>query len=506
MYEEYTKHVNMAITNEIKQFVKDDVFRNSEYLFYNASNDSQIAYCTKCKHEFATIDLHHNERGICPICGASVTAKSLRYGRKNCLNEACFYYFEKSIIDSNVVVCKGYYVNKNYAVDYKNPKVACNLYAIYIFENRKATMLKKDWWSNNLEKRSSVYDFNQGWLATKMAHCSFESIGKAIKGTNFQYLPYKTFQGYYSMVKLFEEYSKHPCIEYLVKEGLGNLVKNKLDGDVTHRTVNWNGKTIFKILKISKLDLREIKSRKVHVTFEFLKVFHDAKKQKWGLSIEEVIKIATEYISYYDAFKDASKYSSMKKLLKYLSRQYAEHNGTKKDKHYYFEGSVLNKFNDYIADCKLLGMDINRGQVLFPKDLYIAHQNTTKQIKIKENKKYDAQIKERAESLEKYIFQYKGYLIRPAKSSLDLIEEGAALNHCVATHYTAPYAKGETNIFLVRKISEPDKPFCTVEVKNNKVRQAYIRDDKVPDNETLKFIDIFKSEKLKNKKKIRIPA
>lgn len=506
MYEEYLKHVNLNVTEQIKKFIKDEVFGESEYLFYNSSNDSQIAYCTKCEHEFTTIDLHHNERGICPICGASVTAKSLRYGRKNCSNEACFYYFEKSIIDSNVVVCKGYYVNKNYAVDYKNPKVACNLYAIYIFENRKTTMLKKDWWGNNLEKRSSVYDFNQGWLAPKMCYCSFESIEKAIQGTNLQYLPYKTFQGHYSMVQLFEEYSRHPCIEYLVKEGLGNLVEEKLNGYKTHRAVNWNGKTIFKVLKINKLDLREIKSKKVNVTFEFLKVLQDAKKQNWEVSTEEVVKIAKTYLSHYDELKKITEYSSIRKILKYLSKQYAKFNETKQDKHYYMEDSVLLKLKDYIADCKLLGMDVKKEQVLFPKNLYTAHQNTTKQIKIKENKKYDAQIKERAKSLENYIFQHEGYFIRPAKSSLDLIEEGAALNHCVATHYTAPYAKGETNIFFIRKVSEPDKPFCTVEVKNNEVRQAYIKDDKVPNNETLKFIDIFKLEKLNSKKKIRIPA
>ena len=55
--------------------------------------------------------------------------------------------------------------------------------------------------------------------------------------------------------------------------------------------------------------------------------------------------------------------------------------------------------------------------------------------------------------------------------------------------------------FFVRKLSEPDKPYCTVEVKDNTVRQSYIKDDKVPDKETLQFIEVFKKERLQMKKR-----
>lgn len=504
MYEEYFKHVSTDVSEDIKKFVRDEVFGNSEYLFVTKTKDGNRGYCTKCNSEYDVKYVAHNERGICPACGASVTSKSTRYGRKNCKNEACFYYFEKSMADPEVVVCKGYYVAKDYDQSYKSPKTEYTLVAIYIFESGNTKMLESNWSYYNgssWEERKSVYDFNRNGLAMKMCYCSFKSMEKAIQGTGFKYMPHKALQGHVSMVKLFEEYSKHPGIEYLIKEGFENLVEDKLKGYSTYSTVNWNGKTIFKILKINKLELREIKSKKICVTFEFLKVLQDAKKQKWGLSMEEAIEIASKYYAYYRTLKDASEYSSVKKLLKYFSKQYLKYNGAKKNRHYYDEGGVLNKFKDYVADCKILNMDVKREQVLFPKDLYTAHQNTTKQIKIKENKKYDAQIRKRARELEKNIFEKEGYLIRPAQSSLELIEEGTVLNHCVAAHYTIPYANGDTNIFLVRKSSEPNKPYCTVEVKDNKVRQAYIKDDKVPDKETLKFIDMFKSEKLQSEKR-----
>lgn len=506
-YKEYMDHISLNVSEEIKQFVRDEVFGKSEYLFVTKVDGKNKAYCSKCSHEYEIADVKQNETGICPICGSSLKVKLSRYGRKNCKNEACFYYFEKSVIDPNVVVCKGYYVMKDYTSDYKNLKVIYELCAIYVFEDKKATMLKNNWY-NGWEKKSSVFDFNQGWLAPKMCFCSFESIKKAIKNTSYRYMPYKMFQGYYSMVKLFGEYLKYPCIEYLAKEGFKKLVEDKLNGYPTYRTVNWNGKTIFKILKINKLDLREIKNKKVHVTFNFLKVFQDCKKQNWGLSIEEVIKVSTEYLYHYDAFKNLTQYSTIKKLLKYFSKQYDRYNGTPKDKHYYGEGSVLSNFRDYIADCKLLEMDITSEQVLFPKDLYTAHQNMTKQIKLKADETLNLKMKARMKSLEKYGFQYNGLMIRAASNSNELIEEGKALSHCVGT-YADRHARGETNIFFIRKISELDKPYFTIEIRQDKVIQVHGKNNRSPDAAVAEFVKEFTAEKLDNhkaKNRIKIPA
>jgi len=508
MNDEYLKHLNMNITEDIRKFVKNEVFGNSEYLFVSKVDGISKGYCTKCNHGYDIEDTLHNEEGLCPCCNANLIAKLTRYGRKNCRNEACFYYFEKSILDPKVIVCKGYYVTKDYDVDYKNPKVTYDLIAFYIFEDSKATMLKIDYWGHTWNLKSSIFDFNQGWLATKMTFCSFESIGKAIKDTNYKYLPYKIFQGNHSIIKLFGEFTKYPCIEYLTKEGLQKLVEDKLDGRKTYRTVNWNGKTIFKILKISKLDLREIKCKKVNVTFEFLKVFQDAKKQNWGISIEEVIKVSTKYLSYYDAFKNLTKYSSMKKLLNYFSKQYIKFNGTHKDWHYYSEGNVLSTFRDYIADCKFLGMDVTREQGLFPKDLYTAHQNTTKQIKLKADKTLNLKIKARMKSLEKFKFQYNGLMIRAAESSNELIEEGKVLSHCVGT-YAGSYARGETNILFIRKVSELDKPYYTIEVIKDKIIQVHGKNNRSPDGDVTEFISAFTEEKLNKqikKNRIKIPA
>ena len=47
-------------------------------------------------------------------------------------------------------------------------------------------------------------------------------------------------------------------------------------------------------------------------------------------------------------------------------------------------------------------------------------------------------------------------------TAAELIDEGSALHHCVAT-YAKEHLSGQTVIFFIRKKSEPDKPFYTLE-------------------------------------------
>ncbi|RJQ25542.1 MAG: hypothetical protein C4589_11120 [Peptococcaceae bacterium] len=102
----------------------------------------------------------------------------------------------------------------------------------------------------------------------------------------------------------------------------------------------------------------------------------------------------------------------------------------------------------------------------------------------------------------------QGLLIRPAQRSDELIAEGKALNHCVGT-YAKRYADGENILLLIRKISEPDKPYYTAEVRNRRVVQIRGIDNCHPDNQVKEFIKVFEAEKLQNKKvksRVRIPA
>lgn len=502
MYEEYLAHFSEEISDEIKNYATEEVLKFSRYIFTHKQGVQQYGYCTHCNNEFKTVGLKHNKQTECPVCKSTCTVKSSGRGRKYLVDRGYFVYYEKSLIDPNVVVARGIFAERSYRLDYKNVKTVCDATAWYVFEMGKSIMLTEGayWKGEKYKKTSKVYSFfDHTSFASIHKEYSRKSIKKAVKDTPFQYSTWEKYN-HEDMTEFFDLYSKAPCIEYLTKEGFSDIVCDKLEGYPTFRTINWRGKTIFKVLKISKQDLKELKCQSVQLTFSFLQVFQDVKKHKWNLDTKEIANVTRDYWNYYDSLLKVSKYSSMRKIINYLEKQYTYYNKVRNTRNYYDKGGVLINFRDYISDCVALGMDINNTRVLFPKNLYTAHQNTIKQIKIQQDRQYDILIKDRAKLLEKYIFNKNGLIIRPAESSKELIDEGAALHHCVGT-YAKRYAKGDTNIFVIRKETEPDKPYFTMEVnKYNEIVQVRGKNNRSPEEEVNILVGTFKEEKLKKKK------
>lgn len=507
MNEEYLKHISTEITEEMKKFVDDEVFGEKEYLFVENINGINQGHCTKCHNEYELKQNYkHNSGGICPICGAKLQVKLSRYGRKNCKNDACFYYFEKSILDSNTIVCKGYYVTRDY-IDYRNPTTEYLLEAIYLFSDKSGKMLKLNYsylWGESWSEKKTVFDFNQGWLAPKMCYISRKSIRKATKGTRFQYIPSKLLQGYHSTVKVFDEFAKYPWLEQIYKIGFTTIVEDKITGGYLYNCLNYRGKDIFKIVRLSRKDVKDIKESKACVTPLFIKLYQMQIKDKSGLSPEEVKNIEDHYRFNFAKLTDVLKYTTMKKAFKYMEKQYMKF----KEK-YYNKEQTLTTWSDYIENCIELEMDLKDEKNLFPKDVYNSHQNTMKQIKVKGDALIDAKIKKRVEKLMNYYFENEGLCIRPALNVEDLIQEGKTLGHCVATNYTKPYASGQTDIFFIRKISDINTPYFTIEIKKNKIIQVQGKGHCKPSSDVEKFIKEFTAEKLSNKKskvKISVPA
>lgn len=62
------------------------------------------------------------------------------------------------------------------------------------------------------------------------------------------------------------------------------------------------------------------------------------------------------------------------------------------------------------------------------------------------------------------------FIVIAPKIPSDIANEGIALHHCVKS-YISRVAEGHTNIMFIRRKSEPDIPFYTVEITNDKVIQ-----------------------------------
>ena len=96
-------------------------------------------------------------------------------------------------------------------------------------------------------------------------------------------------------------------------------------------------------------------------------------------------------------------------------------------------------------------------------------------------------IAERYKELLNKIFESKKYIIFPAQSVEELIDESSQQNNCVKT-YVERYANGDCDIYFMRLSSEKDKSLVTVEVRNNKVVQKRIKNNAQTTKEQDKFL------------------
>lgn len=233
-------------------------------------------------------------------------------------------------------------------------------------------------------------------------------------------------------------------------------------GVPTYWAINWNGKSIISVLGLTKADVKEIKRTGVEIDFCTLYLLRKMRKRGQQLSVTEASKIAVSISPWGKREVDEMmKIENPQKQISYYKKQLQ----VKDDRglhHYYWPSGVHNDYKDYRNQCIMLGLDLNDSAICWPADLYQAHQNLTVQIKYKENAELDGKVKLRAARLKNYSYSYESIFMRPFTSSKEIIDEGAALNHCVGG-YVKRYADGGTILCALRRADAPDTPWHTVE-------------------------------------------
>ena len=133
---------------------------------------------------------------------------------------------------------------------------------------------------------------------------------------------------------------------------------------------------------------------------------------------------------------------------------------------------TLQEFKDYTN----MRFDSSQNEKLerYPGDVFKAHEilrNNLKVLSFKDIDGFVAAVNSYAPSLErKFSYKKEEYITVAPKTLEELFNEGAELHHCVGS-YASLIMQGVQIVFL-RKASEPNVPWITLEVENGKVVQA----------------------------------
>ena len=169
--------------------------------------------------------------------------------------------------------------------------------------------------------------------------------------------------------------------------------------------------------------------------------------------------------------------------------------------------TILADYRDYHAALRELGYDMTDRYYLLPKDFRNAHDKVMEELKSHREKIAEEKKRKQAMAVSRIlahakelidfnaasdcagVFKSKNLVICIPQSAKEIEEEGKHMHHCVAS-YVPRVARGETCIFFVRQLSEPDKSYVTLEWNDGIVQCRAAHNDR-PSDEVMAFVNAF---------------
>ena len=441
-----------------------------------------------------------NVHGTCSVCGRKVHARGRRFvqgTRVNCPNcgtgVSCVLengsVFASNYIENIVAVQKGtdgetvffrqWLLHRDNSARWEHIEDFLQETVRYAIRGNKTAKWQKQG-KESYYMRTERYELDEWtrWSDNRIYDGGYYfytgGIEEALSGTAMQYADldgYSAAERHNKNPIYFLEYhAKNPVIEFLWKAGYRNIVHNRVFGmsKENRNAIRWERK---KLKECFKFPLRILKL----MPPEEWKL-DDVQRanylwKNYGERITDAeMQMALQSRTDVQSLTGAMPYAGIGKILKYIQKQTEKRKEEKGHTTYTPEG-IIRAYRDYLRECEQLHFDLHDREILFPKDLVAAHDRTMEQVEFEKNKADQEKFQKAVEKLEKFAWSEGEFFIRPAREQMELTAEGKDLHHCVGG-YIRDMAEGETAIFFLRKVSEPDKPFYTLELQKKRVIQC----------------------------------
>ncbi|MCR5791361.1 MAG: PcfJ domain-containing protein [Lachnospiraceae bacterium] len=505
------------VPEEFTDWIREEGMSFSQYLIYSPFGKKLAqCTCTCCKEKMVVareeVRLRNNEKGVCPKCGKHVTYKAKGKFPTHLRDERYIGYIDPR---DGGFIWRYFHVSRIYQRD-ELPKSreyideVCRTF--YRFgENGEAERDSYEYtefrqsgkirWCHDMGKipclSSLLYPGNlpEAWFDTPMKYSAIEILSKNDPTVVAEYE---------RAVTALQEF---PAIEWFCKMGLNNLARYVLDSRYFNNSdaINYKGKTIYEILGLNKVNTRIFQA--IDGDERALRLLQAAQRDGIQFKPEQLKE-------YYEAFgcntellKKAKRKVSLHKIVRYIEKESENYpigeNGCwqysymrfteRKDPRIERKQNLAKDWVEYIGWCTELKYDLDNLFIYLPKNFKKVHDRTAGEYQALQDKKKAAEKKRRERQAQKemektraflsdilsenhgttdaFSIKGKGLVLVVPKDAQDIKNEGETLHHCVGT-YIEKVARGETSIFFIRKEKEPEKPYYTMEWKNDQVYQC----------------------------------
>ena len=470
-----------------------------------------------------------NVNGICTVCGTQVHARGRRFTQSayatcpNCgarvicvLEDGCAFaanYIENIVAvqkgtDGETVFFRQWLLHRDNSARWEHIEDFLQETVRYAIRGNKTAKWQKQG-KESYYMRTERYELDEWtrWQDNRIYDGSYffypTGIEEALSGTAMQYADLEGYleeRGHNKNPIYFLEYhARYLVIEFLWKAGYRNIVHNRIFGmDRENRNaILWERK---KLRECFKFPLRILKLMPPEEwSLNDIQRVNDLWEKYGGKVTDTEIRLVLQSKVDIQLWSRATAYASVGKILKYIQKQTEKRKEENPDRRNVSKDESARIYRDYLQECEQLHLDLHDKEILFPKDLTAAHNRTMEQVKFERNKADQEKFQKAVEKLEKFAWSEGEFFIRPAREQMELTAEGKALHHCVGG-YIRDMAEGKTAIFFLRKVSEPDKPFYTLELQKKRVIQCRTEHnasyDRKPD--VKKFVDMWMEKVVKS--------
>lgn len=504
------------IPNDYDKFVREKVFGEEHYIFYNTKK--RTAYCTSCELDFEldkekhlrhkTIpiwndkhEVRHNHSVACPYCGKFIKCKSDGMSRQS------LYAVQWSVLvqkHNEDVLVRYFCHTKDFRTNYRNPKITTEEKFRTVHTAERAMDFEWARFKSTYNYRWCKYQDGRynGWTipaetsVPRSAVLYNENLYEVVVNTCMKYSAVDIYMDKVADNKeilkkpwivdwYFNQYRKTPYLEQLLKVGFYKIAQSVMEDKNCPELQN--GKTVLETLGVNKLQfnmLREVGNPTIRDVM-ILRYAGTITKQEF-----DILRYVHDagYNNMYEKYLDMRQYTTIYRLKKYIDKLGIKHQ--------------IDYF-DYAKWIREMGYDMKNEFNLYPKDFkkahdeksaeYVKFQDKKAREEIKQFNKLLKKMRKETSDAEPMNLKIEGLFIRLPEKLDELKSEGEYLHHCVGT-YRDRVAKGETMIFFIRKETEPEKPYYTLEWKKGKVAQCrgFRNCDMTP--EVKVFVELFQEK------------
>lgn len=476
------------------------------------------AVCTACGSEFDRAALRTNgrlakvnETGKCPACGHELVVKiRSKYIEKESMVSILQDVDSKKSVARFIDIgfswsAKGRKVFRSDSIWIfllrQDKKFACRL--LYNAHRKSEWLPYGAFWKANPANRrvQAGYMYPVG-IEVALAGTEYRSTARLIRIL----ADGKACVNYNRVLAAYTSADTLNMLEYLHKGRFERLLRQSVerisyyDGRYLYGPLNKAGGTIEKVFRIDDRQLinriRELDGGEACV--EWMQMSDET-----GEKIpQETLEWLTQNSLATSEIKVFTGRMSPTKIMNYVKKQQAGGYAGKTAR------GVLEQWSDYLRMCRDEKKNLNDDLVFRPRELKRRHDEITAEINkrnmieaMKRNKeqaeKEALRMREKFPGAEEILREMKArleyrngeYMIIVPERLVDITTEGAALHHCVGTsdRYFERIRNHETYICFLRKASEPDIPYYTIEVEpGGTVRQHRGYLDEEPEIELVK--------------------